>query len=288
MKVLLLGAGGYIGSQFAAELKAREIHYQTWRATDYSTVTFQELIALLRMLIPQLVINACAFVPTNGVDDCEKDKAQNFQANLLFPTMLAHACEMTGVPLLHLSTGCMYQGDNGGNGWAESDPPQLTPNTGAGSYVSAKFMAEKEVAKYEKAYICRIRLPFDEIDHPRNLLSKLMRFPMVVDETQSLCHRGDVVKACLDLWQLRSDFGVYNVCSDGAVSYGAICNAINAHLYDGKREFKFITPAEFDSSLAKTKKSRCVLNVDKLKNAGVKIRRVEDAISNSLVNWRGK
>ena len=42
-------------------------------------------------------------------------------------------------------------------------------------------MAEDCLNDVKKKYIWRIRLPFDEIDHPRNYLTKLMRFEKLVE-----------------------------------------------------------------------------------------------------------
>src|SRR5688572_19021387 len=180
--IALTGASGYFGSMFRSELERRGLAY---KRMPHETPNIGDV---------SLLINCAAYVDKRGVDYNEQDREQTLQANLLLPQALAMVCATNKVPILHLSTACLFQGDKHGNGWSEDDEPHLTVQN-AGIYVASKLMAEKVVRQWEKSYICRVRLPFDGIDHPRNLLTKLQKFSHVVDETQSLTHRGDAVKA---------------------------------------------------------------------------------------------
>jgi 3,5-epimerase/4-reductase len=49
-------------------------------------------------------------------------------------------------------------------------------------------------------------------------LSKVQRYAKVYDNVNSISHRADFVKACLDLWELRAPFGIYNVTNPGFVT----------------------------------------------------------------------
>lgn len=281
--VALLGVSGYIGSQFAKELNERSVSWFAVPRNIYTdAVLFRRLLGVRK---PAVVINCAAYIPPKGVDFCEDDKSKTIEANLLLPAMLANVCADTDTVLLHLSSGCYYNGDNGGKGWSEKDVPQLSFNTKCGVYVGSKQLAEEMVSRHKKSYICRIRLPFDRFDHPRNLISKLMGFVVVCDETQSLSHRGDAVKACLDLWQLKSTFGTYNCTNPGAVNYRELCHKINTVLKRDGSRMRFIETWQFDQTLARTPKSRCVLDCSKLLETGAKMRPVDEAIDESLENW---
>jgi dTDP-4-dehydrorhamnose reductase len=181
MSILLLGATGYIGSAFRQEIERRNLKAVVWQRStgwDYSNR------AMLRRAIndwkPKFLINCAAFVKDGVVDNCEDDKAQTLGTNLALPVMLSEECQRAGVTLLHVSTGCLFNGDNGGKGWSETDEPQLSFSTKCGVYVGAKELAERLIRPYEKHYICRIRLPFDRYDFHRNYISKLMRYPKVM------------------------------------------------------------------------------------------------------------
>lgn len=280
---ILLCGNGYVGSAFANEMTERKISFQFCQRSIYSN--FVNLAQRLLREKPSLVINAAAYVPASGVDACEHDKPQTLQTNLMLPAMMATACEWMGIPLMHISSGCFYNGDNGGEGFSELETPHLSFRTKCGVYVGSKCLAEEIVSRYEKAYCLRIRLPFDEFDNPRNLLTKLQAYPKIVDETQSVTHRVDFVKAALDLWEMGATPGIYNCTNPGAINYKAICAKLQDKLWAGRRGFNFVSPEWFDANIAGTPKSRCTLSVKKLLATGVKMRHVDEAVEDSINNW---
>lgn len=282
--ILLLGAKGYIGMAFVREMSQRGLEHVclSRNATDYTDhVVFDHLLKTFK---PELVINCAAFVCKPSVDGNEQHRTETLEANTWLPLMLARRCADQGVVLGQVSTGCLYNGDKEMVGWAEYDPPHLTFETGAGVYVGSKELAERVVRVFPKHYLWRIRLPFDHLDNERNYVSKLIRYPKVFSALNSISHRGDYVKACLDLWERRAPFGTYNVTNQGAVTAEWICKQINEVLGLGK-DFRFWKTDEFMQQMAKTRKSNCVLSVRKLLDVGVKIRLVDDAVQDSLAKW---
>lgn len=279
--ITLLGASGYIGSQFSSIIIKRMLGLSCPPRSEYSN--FHALTKHLRQNKPKLLINCAAFVTKPSVDLCESHKCETLLGNLVLPSIVANACEATDTPLLHVSTGCLFNGDNGGKGYSETDPPQLTFDTGCGFYVGSKQLAEPVVDKYLHAYICRIRIPFDCHNHERNYLSKLQYYPKIYSNLNSLAHIEDFVKACLSLWELQAPFGTYNCTNPGAITAVEIVEMMKRYLPE--REYHFWEEEEFMRTVAKTKKSNCVLNVDKLLSTGVKIRPVHEAVEQALKHW---
>ena len=106
------------------------------------------------------------------------------------------------------------------------------------------------------------------------------------DNVNSLSHRGDFVRACLDLWERRAPFGTYNVTNPGFVTTRQVIERIEKTLRpDRKFEF-WADDEEFYKVAAKTPRSNCVLDVSKLLATGVKLRPVEEALDDSLSNWK--
>ncbi len=135
--------------------------------------------------------------------------------NVIFPWNLAVKCGREFIPLAHVSTGCLW---SDGLEHGEDDPPQRAFNGHCGFYIGAKTIAEDIIQEIEpSSYIWRIRLPFDEVDSERNYLSKLARMEEVWDHENTICHRRDFAKACLDLWDRRESFGTYHVMNPGSV-----------------------------------------------------------------------
>lgn len=266
--ILVTGAGGYIGKAFVAELARRHEPFRTWRPDDYAKVTFDDLCGHIRMVQPSLVINCAAFIPKPSVSLCDKYPEETIRGNVILPTTLAHACESCGATLAHISTGCLW---NDGKVHYEDDPPQRAFKGYCGFYVGTKVLAEQEVRKFKNHYIWRMRLPFDHIPDERNYLTKLVTFDEVWVQCNSMCHRGDFVKACLDLWHKRAEYGTYHMNNPGAMDVIDILNLMNAN---GLR----VNP----TTLVGNKSGECKLSASKLLSMGVKIRPLKEAIQDSI------
>ena len=200
MNILILGHG------YMAKALATEVARRGWEVCGNVTPCERMSILAMRELIheqePSVVFDCAAYIPPSGrVIHCDDDKSKSILGNAVFPQMAAEASAMLGVPFAHLSTGCLY---DEAREYEETDPPIRGWDGYCGTYVGCKLLAEKLVLEYLKTYVLRVRLPFDEIDHSRNYISKLATFPVVFDHVNSLTHRGDFQKAALDLFEIRA------------------------------------------------------------------------------------
>ena len=125
----------------------------------------------------------------------------------------------------------------------------------------------------------RVRLPFDEICHPRNLITKLLQYQNTFEATNSLCHRGDFVAGCLNLWQKRVDPGIYNLTNPGALSARQM-GEILGERFPGKT-WSFVEEGGGSA------RSNCVLDSSKAQSAGANMRPVEDAFRRSVEAYWG-
>ena len=312
--ILLLGASGYIGEAFAAELQRRKKDFLplSRKQVDYSR--FDLLLEFLRAKKPSFVINAAGYTGKPNVDACELDKAGTLVGNTLLPQTIANACVAANIPWGHVSSGCIYSGakisENGMirtekdmskpalralvaqapekiHGFTEDDTPNFSFRDQPCSFYSGtKALGEEAIANLGQSYIWRLRIPFDEFDNKRNYLSKVQRYAKVYDNVNSISHRADYVKACLDTWDLRAPFGIYNVTNPGFVTTRHVVETLEKILKP-KHKFEYwSSDEEFYKIAAKTPRSNCVMDVSKLLAAGVKIRGVEEALEHSLKNWQ--
>lgn len=268
--ILILGASGYLGRAFVSECELQGIEFHVVPRDFYSTAP--EFVGTLRRHMPSLVINCAAFIPTPSVDLCKNFPAQTYHVNVALPTMLSLACHQADIPLTHLSTGCFYDEKRE---YVESESPTRDPEGYCGAYLLSKKSAEDAVAMVPKHYILRLRLPFDEFDHPRNYLTKLASFTNVFDHVNSLTHRGDFVKAALDLWRIKAPYGTYHVVNPGHISAMETIARMTA---------AGIPVANHECVDSET--TGCTLSTKKLLDAGVKIRTVHEALDAALKNWR--
>jgi dTDP-4-dehydrorhamnose reductase len=313
--ILLLGATGYIGQAFAAELRRRDCPFRAVSRAEVNYTRFEPLLGLLRDMRPEFVINCAGFTGKPNVDACENAKADTLLGNALLPQTIAHACAAAELPWGHVSSGCIYTGakvcDNEGvchiegdltepgvhrliladrtrvTGFTETDPPNFSFRAPPCSFYSgAKALGEEAITGVGRSFIWRLRIPFDEFDNGRNYLSKVQRYAKVYDNVNSISHRGDYARACLDCWAQRVPWGTYNVTNPGWVTTREVVALIEKHLTPGRRFEFWENDTEFYQVAAKTPRSNCVLDVTKLLQAGVKIRPVEEALEESLRNWR--
>jgi dTDP-4-dehydrorhamnose reductase len=312
--VVLLGATGYIGSAFAEALEERGCVYTTLSRSKLDYTRFSVLVEFLRQHKPTFLINAAGFTGKPNVDACEVARAETLDGNVLLPTTIAHACEITGTPWGHVSSGCTYNGAkvfrNGQweiemnlaapafqalrkqhpenvLGFNEADPPNFCFRRPPCSFYSAtKALAEESLSKVGGCYIWRLRIPFDERDNPRNYLTKIQRYSKVYDNTNSISHRGDFVRACLELWERRAPFGIYNITNLGHVTTREVI-AMMERLLGLNRQFDFwANDEEFYRMGAQTPRSNCILEIDKLLGTGIQMRTVTDALTDSLTRWQ--
>jgi dTDP-4-dehydrorhamnose reductase len=312
--ILLLGATGYIGKAFAVELTRRKTDFISPSRQQVDYTRFDALLEFLKAKKPSFVVNAAGYTGKPNVDACELHKADTLQGNTLFPQTVAQACATAGIPWGHVSSGCIYSGakivENGKtrtekdftkpelralvekspqsiHGFTETDTPNFSFRDGPCSFYSGtKALGEEAIAGIGQSYIWRLRIPFDEFDNARNYLSKVQRYAKVYDNVNSISHRADFVKACLDTWELRVPFGIYNVTNPGFVTTRFVVQQIEMYL-NPPRLFEFwASDEEFYKVAAKTPRSNCIMDCSKLLATGVKIRSVKEALLDSLINWK--
>jgi dTDP-4-dehydrorhamnose reductase len=313
-KTVLLGASGYIGQAFARELRRRNIQFTPVSRQDVDYSNFGALLKFLQETRPDFLVNAAGYTGQPNVDACEIARADTLAGNALLPATIAHACRAAGIPWGHVSSGCIFAGakirDKSGcrvekdmssselkdlaeenpdaiAGFNEADEPNFSFRRPPCSFYSgSKAMGEEAIGTTGEAYVWRLRIPFDEIDNSRNYLSKVQRYSKVYDNVNSISHRGDFVSSCLDLYDLRAPFGIYNVTNPGFVTTRHVIKAIERILKPARRFEFWKNDEEFYQVAAKTPRSNCVMDVSKLLKAGVKIRSVEEALEHSLTHWK--
>src|SRR5262249_2421210 len=77
-------------------------------ALDYTR--YDELLRFLREQKPEFLINAAGYTGKPNVDACEVAKADTLLGNTILPQTIGQACEASGVPWGHVSSGCIFSG----------------------------------------------------------------------------------------------------------------------------------------------------------------------------------
>src|SRR3990167_1792879 len=124
-QIVVLG-GGYLGKKIAEYFDCQLVTGHIWDAVDLI-----EAIDLPEGEAHPTIINCIGKTGRPNVDWCENHKAETMEANVIVPYYIAMACQNQDVMMVNLGTGCIYDGDNDGQGFSEEDEPNFF-----GSYYS--------------------------------------------------------------------------------------------------------------------------------------------------------
>ena len=286
--IYLLGGSGYVGQAYQALLKRKGIAFRNLKRSEVDYTNGAVLRAALEKDRPEFLINAAGYTGKPNVDACEIHKAECLLGNAVLPGMIASACEAVGVPWGHVSSGCIYSGDGPGpRGFTENDAPNFTFRTNHCSFYSGtKALGEEVLAGRPNVFVWRLRIPFDSVDNPRNYLTKLMRYPRLLEATNSISELDEFVESTLACWTKRVPFGTYNVTNPGRVTTREVVDLIRQSGVVNKEFQFFSSESEFMATAAKTPRSNCVMDSSKLAGVGITLTPVHDAVIRDLKAWR--
>jgi dTDP-4-dehydrorhamnose reductase len=131
--ILVTGGTGQVASELE---KAARIPVHRVGRPDFDFDRPESIAACFKAAGPRLVINAAAYT---AVDAAEGDLDAAFRANRDGPAELARLCVRAGVPLIHISTDYVFDG-NKPDPYVETDP--VAPQ---GAYGASKLAGEQAV-----------------------------------------------------------------------------------------------------------------------------------------------
>jgi dTDP-4-dehydrorhamnose reductase len=267
MRMLVFGAKGYMGGQFLAKFPGAI-------PCDADIGDRAAVIDALEKNTPDIVLNAAGKTGRPNVDWCEDHKEETLHSNVLGPIILLEECLSRNILLVHVSSGCIYSGDNGGGGFTEEDAPNF-----AGSFYSRTKTWSDQIMRDFPVLNLRIRMPFDGTGSPRSLITKISKYPKVLDSDNSITYVPDFLDATEKLITKRKT-GTFNIVNEGAISPFRIMQLYKdivdpAHTFEKLSEDKLGT-------VTKAGRSNCILSTAKLKGEGIALRPVEDAVREAL------
>jgi dTDP-4-dehydrorhamnose reductase len=145
--VLIVGETGQLAVALANAIPAHGLTAQNVGRPVLDFDRPDSIAAVFHTAAPSLVVNAAAYT---AVDAAEDDAESAVRANRDGPAQLAALCEAAGIPLIHVSTDYVFDGNKGAP-YVETDPtaPQ-------GVYGASKLAGEQAVmAACSRAIILR-------------------------------------------------------------------------------------------------------------------------------------
>jgi dTDP-4-dehydrorhamnose reductase len=285
--IYLLGGSGYVGQSYQALLTRKGVPFRNLRRAELDYTNVDTLRAALRRDRPEFLINAAGYTGKPNVDACELHKHECLFGNAVLPGIIADACADAGVPWGHVSSGCIYTGARAdGSGFTEEDTPNFTFRTNNCSFYSGtKALGEEVLAGKPGVYVWRLRIPFDQVDNPRNYLTKLLRYQRLLEAANSISQLEEFCAATFACWEKRVPFGTYNVTNPGHVTTREVVAAIKQAGVSNKEFSFFSSEDEFMHVAAKTPRSNCVMSSAKLASVGIQMTEVHASVDQALRAW---
>ncbi|MFZ4598448.1 MAG: sugar nucleotide-binding protein [Terrimicrobiaceae bacterium] len=286
--IVLLGSTGYVGQAIARQLSARGAEFVAPSHGDLDLTSRDAVAGWFSGRAVRYVINAVGFTGRPNIDGTELERWRCLQANTVVPGVLAEVLGDSGIPWGHVSSGCIFYGSRAdGQGFCEDDEPEFAKcDPRAGWYAKTKWMAEVLLRDRPGVRIWRMRIPFDQFDHERNYLSKLMAYERLLEVRNSISQLQEFAVAAIETLEQGVPDGIYNVTNPGSILTSEVAAALRTHGLTSKEFRYFGSEEEFLRSPGRVFRADCVLDSTKLASTGIPLREVHEAVELTLREWR--
>ena len=216
MKILITGANGLLGHELSSILKGHTLILLSHSQLDISDP--ESVNKQIDSSSPDIIINSAAYTQ---VDACETNYDLAFKSNAIGPKNLAIKCKQLGIPLIHISTDYVFEGNEKKNSPLVEDD-KLGPKT---VYGKTKLEGEKMVQENcQKYFILRTAWLYGEgknfVKTMMSLSKKNKELKVVNDQIGSPTYAKDLAKAIKEIIEKKSDkYGIYHVTNKGEVSW---------------------------------------------------------------------
>lgn len=228
---------------------------------------------------PDVIVNCIGKTGRPNIDWCENNKEITALTNVSLPIMLADSCAKKYIRMIQIGSGCIYFGQSPNKiddpkyksaliigdkpkidaGWKETD--FANPKS---FYSKTKYACDLMLGTMPHVTTLRIRMPISTKNNPRNLINKLRGYKQIIDIPNSVTFMDDLTR-CVD-WAIKSNQnGIFNVTNPIPLSAAQIMKEYQK--YDANYTFDIISEEQLER-LTLAKRSNCILNTDKLIEAG--------------------
>jgi dTDP-4-dehydrorhamnose reductase len=232
-QLLILGAQGQVGRALVMRARQASLRYD---ALGRLECDIGDRAAVERVVQPgRVVVNCSAYT---AVDRAETEAEAVYRVNAVGAGNVAAACAAAGVPLVHLSTDYIFDGES--RTPAHEDDPPRPLNV----YGHSKLGGEIAVRQRLKAHII-LRTSWIFSAHGQNFVKTILRLAktqsplrVVDDQIGGPTSADDVAKAILDILACtaKSDFaqwGTYHFAGAPPVSWCEFARVIVAQSGSG-------------------------------------------------------
>lgn len=253
------GKTGWIGQKLIDILKAQGYNAIAAESRLENREAIEQEIAVIN---PDFIVNAAGVIGTPNVDWCEDHRQEVIRSNIIGALNLADIAYLHGIHMTNIGTGCIYNYDDAhpmysGIGFTEEE----APNFADAFYCKTKIMLEKLFNTYPNVLNLRLRLPVAAEPHPRNLITKLIRYKKVVNIPNCLSVLEDLLPLISQM-AIKNLTGVYNFVNPGVISHNELLDFYKKYVDPAFSYVNFTV--EEQNQILKVKRCYNELDVSKL------------------------
>jgi dTDP-4-dehydrorhamnose reductase len=228
MNILITGAKGQVGLELTEQGRRTPFDLRPTDIDELDITDRTEVCAVIDRQRIDLVINAAAYT---AVDRAETEPDLAWHINCEGPAVLAASCADAAIPLIHISTDYVYDGQKT-SPYRENDP--VSP---LGVYGRSKAAGDLKIQQCLDRHII-LRTAWVYSAHGQNFLKTMLRLgrerevlKVVNDQTGCPTSAADLAGAILTIArQLDSGrtpaWGIYHYCGAGRTTWYEFARAI--------------------------------------------------------------
>lgn len=232
MRILLTGKNGQLGRCFADVVAVAGDQHQLFAfgSAELDISNGEQVAQVVAEVAPDIIVNAAAYT---AVDKAESEPEAAYAVNEHGPKHLAQQADALGIPLIHVSTDYVFDG-NGVRPYLPSDPtgPQ-------GVYGASKLAGEIAVAAATDKYVI-LRTAWVFSEYGNNFVKTMVRLgkerdalSVVADQYGCPTYAGDLARAILKICDQYAAgeslaWGTYHYCGDMPTSWHGFARTIFA------------------------------------------------------------
>ncbi|MFZ2314594.1 MAG: dTDP-4-dehydrorhamnose reductase [Gammaproteobacteria bacterium] len=222
-KVLITGGQGQLSMALQHHSQAMSVHLIACSREQLDITQQISIEQAIAEYQPDIIINTAAYT---AVDKAEQDHEAALHINKSGPYWLGKICQANKIPLLHVSTDYVFDGQ-------QTTPYQEDDETNPINYYGkTKLLGEQAIRETcEQHIILRVSSVFSE--YGQNFLKTILRLAsereelrVVADQIACPTYAGHIASA---IYQIIKDFkapGTYHYCDQPAVTWHAFATAI--------------------------------------------------------------
>ncbi len=227
MKLLVLGGDGQVGCELRRLAWPADYRVTAFDRGDLDITVPGAVAATVARERPDIVVNAAAYT---AVDRAESEPEIAWATNCTGPANLAAACREAAIPLVHISTDYVFDGEKAGP-YTEDDPVHPL-----GVYGASKEAGDRAVRGALPRHVI-LRTAWVYSAHGHNFVKTMLRLAgerprlrVVADQIGSPTSAADLAAAIgaivTQLNTGNSAWGTYNFAGGGRASWHGFAEAI--------------------------------------------------------------